>query len=498
MSEFDVIVVGFGFAGGVAAIAAHDAGARVLLLEKQRDSGGISVCSAGGVRCSDQPNDALAYLVATNGATTPEPVLRALAEGMRELPEFIGGLAEAIGAKVSLRPTPGNYPFPGYNSFAFITVDAIRDFDPRTAFPMVRGAEAGARLFQVVLENVRRRGIEVCCGVAAERLLVEQDRVVGLVAGGTALRANGGVILATGGFEGDVDLQRQVWSMTPVLSAAVRSNTGDGLRMAQKVGAALWHMWHYHGSYGFRYPDPDYPFGVRLKRLPDWVPGHAPRDDVTMSWILVDRAGRRFMNEYEPYLQDTGHRPLDGFDFAGLTHPRIPATLIVDTDGYTHYLLSAPTWHDADTAARFGAMMPRDFDAAILRRFDTLAALATAFDLDATVLAATVSDWNALVAANGPDRFGRPVSGRVPIARPPFYAAPVVPIVSNTQGGPVHDAEQRVLDSFGEPIPGLFEAGEIGSVFGHIYMSGGNLAECFVGGRIAGRNAAALASGEQR
>jgi hypothetical protein len=192
----------------------------------------------------------------------------------------------------------------------------------------------------------------------------------------------------------------------------VRSNTGDGLRMAQKVGAALWHMWHYHGSYGFRHPDPAYPFGVRLKRLPGWVPGIAPRDDVTMSWILVDRSGRRFMNEYEPYLQDTGHRPLEGFDFSRLAHSRIPAVLIADADGYTHSPLSAPTWHDAETAARFGTMTPRDFDAAIPRRFDTLAALATAFDFDPAVLSATMADWNVLVAASSPDRFGPPVSGR--------------------------------------------------------------------------------------
>lgn len=168
MSGCDVIIVGFGYAGGIAAIAAHDAGAHVLLLEKQPDPGGISVCSAGGVRCNDRPDDALAYLVATNAGTTPEPVLRALAEGMCELPGFVGDLAEAIGAKVSLRPAPGNYPFPGYDSFAFINVDTVPDFDPRTTFPTVRGAEAGARLFQVVLENVRRRGIEVRFGMAAE------------------------------------------------------------------------------------------------------------------------------------------------------------------------------------------------------------------------------------------------------------------------------------------------------------------------------------------
>jgi succinate dehydrogenase/fumarate reductase flavoprotein subunit len=303
------------------------------------------------------------------------------------------------------------------------------------------------------------------------------------------------VVLATGGFEGSPDLQRQFWPMNPVLSAAVRTNTGDGLRMAQSVGAALWHLWHYHGSYGFRHTDPAYPFGIRLKRLPDWRTDMPPRADVTMSWILVDRAGRRFMNEYEPYMQDTGHRALEGFDFAALANPRIPALLIVDADGHALYPLSAPTWNDTAVAADFAGQQPRDFDAAILRRFDTISELAEAFALDPTVLAETIAEWNGLVASGAPDRYGRPTSGRAPIARPPFRAAPVVPIVSNTQGGPVHDEAQRVLDVFGAPIPGLFEAGEIGSVFGHIYMSGGNLAESFVGGRIAGRNAAAAALG---
>ena len=81
----------------------------------------------------------------------------------------------------------------------------------------------------------------------------------------------------------------------------------------------------------------------------------------------------------------------------------------------------------------------------------------------------------------------------MPIAEPPFTAAPVWPVVSNTQGGLVHDERQRALDSFGEPIAGLYLAGEISSVFGHLYMSGGNIAECFVGGRIAGEESARLA-----
>ena len=86
--------------------------------------------------------------------------------------------------------------------------------------------------------------------------------------------------------------------------------------------------------------------------------------------------------------------------------------------------------------------------------------------------------------------FARPPGSMMRIEAPPFYGAPVWATVSNTQGGPVHDARQRVIDAFGDPIPRLYAAGELGSSFGHLYLSGGNIAECFVTGRIAGRDVA--------
>ena len=72
----------------------------------------------------------------------------------------------------------------------------------------------------------------------------------------------------------------------------------------------------------------------------------------------------------------------------------------------------------------------------------------------------------------------------------PIYGAPVWATLSNTQGGPVHDAQSRIIGAYGQPIPRLFAAGENGSAFGHLYLSGGNIAECFVTGRIAGKGAA--------
>ncbi|MBN9061215.1 MAG: hypothetical protein BGP06_05430 [Rhizobiales bacterium 65-9] len=490
---FDVIVVGFGYAGGVAAIEAHDAGARVLILEKRADAGGVSVCSAGGVRYTRDAASALAYLEATNAGTTPTPVLKALADGMATMPDYITKLAEDCGASAVARQASANYPFAGYDSFGFVNIDDAPGFDAARDFPAVRGSAPGARLFKVVLENVRRRSIEVRYAARAERLIVEEGLVAGVVVNGEAILARGGVVLCAGGFEGSAELQAQFWPIKPVLSAAIRTNTGDGLRMAQAAGAALWHLWHYHGSYGFRHPDPDYPFGVRLKRLPDWTPGQPFREDAPMSWILVNREGRRFMNEYEPYMQDTGHRAFEAMDFARMAPANAPAVLIVDANGRERYALSAPTWHDEETARKFASVSPRDMDGAILRAFDSLEELADAFEIDAASLLQTVSEWNAGIEAEVPDRLGRPDRSRMPIVAPPFSAALTHPIVSNTQGGPVHDERQRVLDAFGAPIPHLWEAGEIGSVFGHIYMSGGNLAECFVGGGVAGREAAANA-----
>ena len=71
------------------------------------------------------------------------------------------------------------------------------------------------------------------------------------------------------------------------------------------------------------------------------------------------------------------------------------------------------------------------------------------------------------------------------LEQPPFYWVEVWPIVNNTQDGPVHDEHQRVIDVRGQPIPSLYAAGECGSVFGHLYLESGNVAECFVGGRNA-------------
>jgi succinate dehydrogenase/fumarate reductase flavoprotein subunit len=492
----DVVVVGCGYAGAVAAIAAHDVGAKVLVLEKMPDPGGISICSFGGVRAAQDASAAFAYLKRTNGGTAPASLLRALARGMTGLPKRVDALAHAVGATTSLRPGPGNYPFEGNDTFGFVNIESVEDFDATKSCPQVHGAPGGALLFEVLRRNLVKRGIQVHTSSRVERLVTGGNgaALLGLIVRQgrrlRAIRARRGVVLACGGFEGDAAMQRACWPEGAVMSAAVLCNTGDGIRMAQALGADLWHMWHYHGSYGFRHPDPAYPFGIRTKRLPDWQPGTPLRGEVSMPWILLDRRGRRFMNEYDPYVQDTGARPFARYDPLRQDYAAQPAWLIADAHGASVYPFGRPTSHARGVKYDWSQDNSRELELGILKRAGDLGELARGTGTSEDVLASSLARWNAACGAGEDTDWGRPPGSMMPLTRAPFVYAPVWPIVSNTQGGPVHDAAQRILRPDGSAIGGLFAAGEIGSLFGHLYLSGGNIAECFVGGRLAGIGAA--------
>ncbi len=280
-------------------------------------------------------------------------------------------------------------------------------------------------------------------------------------------------------------MQRAFWPEGAVMAAAFRGNTGDGIRMAQTMGADLWHMWHYHGSYGFRHPDSAYPFGIRTKRLPDWQPGIPLRGDVSMPWILLDARGRRFMNEYDPYVQDTGARPFARYDPVRQRYAALPAWLVADADGAVVYPFGRPTSHAPNVSYDWSADNSRETALGILHRASTTAVLAQGIGVAEADLIQSLERWNVSCAVGTDLDWDRPGTSMMPITKPPFIFAPVWPIVSNTHGGPVHDAKQRIMRPDGKPIARLYAAGEMGSLFGHLYMSGGNIAECFVGGRIA-------------
>jgi succinate dehydrogenase/fumarate reductase flavoprotein subunit len=510
----DVIIVGFGHGGGITALNAAQAGAKTLLLEKATVPGGLSICSYGAVRSACDAAGAYAYLKATNAGRTPDDVLKALADGMCELEQYVRELAQINGATVVSsieenaqrerdndpyrRRVSANYPLPGTDAFYHTSVVDVPGFDARTEYPWVNGAPNGPMLFKVVHDNIRAHGVEVRLGTTVTRLVADYAtrEVRGVLlqtkSGKRRIKARRGVVLACGGFEGNAAMKEQFLEGKPVFNAAARTNTGDGIRMAQDLGAALWHMWHVHGAYGFRHTDPAYPYGIRLKRFPDWFPGEQQRAQLKMPWILLDQYGRRFMSEYHPYTQDTAIRPLQHFDPVTQKFPRNPAYMICDEAGRRLYPLGKATSNDEGIRYEWSEDNLKEVELGMLTRAESLQELAEALGLPHAAVVASVARWNALCEAHADADYGRPPGSMMPIAQPPYYGAPVWATLSNTQGGPVHDAQSRIIDVYGNPIPRLYAAGELGSSFGHLYLSGGNIAECFVTGRIAGRNVAAL------
>jgi hypothetical protein len=125
-----------------------------------------------------------------------------------------------------------------------------------------------------------------------------------------------------------------------------------------------------------------------------------------------------------------------------------------------------------------------------IKTADTLRALAALIDVPPDALEDSVRLFN-LSASNGTDPdWGRKPPTLAPIMTGPFYAMELTPALVNTQGGPRRNAEAQIIGANGEPIGRLFSAGELGSIYSFLYQGGGNIAECFAFGRIAGLNAA--------
>ena len=496
--EFDVVVVGYGFAGGVSAIEAHEAGSKVLLVEKMPDPGGISICSHGAICSTRNPERAFTYLKNTNAGRTPDAVIRALAYGMEDNESYTRNLTKITGAEFMIRERGGNYPFPGDDAFYYTQITSVPNIDAAQVYPQVKGRPGGPLVFYVLQKNVEQRGIEVRLNTPAKDLISTPEKeVIGIILetnkGESRIRAKKGIILACGGFEANTEMQKQFWQIMPVTTAANGGNTGDGIRMAQSLGAELWHMWHFHGSYGFLHSDREaFPYGIRVKRFPDWIPGLEQRAVVQAPWIIVDQKGQRYMNEFPPYVQDTGWRPMEFFDPVSQNFPRIPSLLIYDELGRRRFPMGNPAYNERDMSYEWSQKNTKEIEEGIIKKANTVGELAEQFGLDGEVVEKALFRWNKLCVNKNDTDFGRPAGTMMKIQRPPYYGGKVWPVLSNTQGGPVHDAKQRIIDVNGQPIPRLYAAGELGSSFGHLYLAGGNIAECFVTGRIAGKEVSGL------
>ena len=485
MSFHDVVVVGLGAAGATTAITAHDLGAEVLVLEK------APACLRGGnSRVSGQivfwPNDvdkAMAYFRAMAGPYmdgVSAAMVRAWAVEMHANRAWL----EALGldpASVSSVEYP---ELPGADCVEVILHG--------------KGPYGEARLWDNVIEPAyAARNIATLYGTAAIHLLREGNDIVGVVAEHAGervdIRARRAVVLTCGGFQNDQAMVRNYLTDLPCCyPLGTPYNTGDGIRMAMEVGANLWHMNNLAGPF-LAFKAPEHPVCARL--------GAARAD----SYIYVAGDGTRFIGETANFKVE------DGRQRSPIKHGKV-----LRNGRYVQYPCPLPIYMVFDETVRraggicgkaagftFGwdvihgdlyqwsADNSREIDKGWIKCAGSIEALARTIGLAPATLAGTAERYNSACAAGTDAEWQRNPATLAPLRTPPYYAIELVPASLNTQGGPMRNEHAQVIDVHGLPIPHLYSAGELGSIYAHRYQAGGNLGECFAFGRIAGRNAAA-------
>ena len=323
--------------------------------------------------------------------------------------------------------------------------------------------------------------------------MIENDRIVGAEFHHDGkrhkVRANRGVILATGGFEWNEQLKSAFLRGPLNAPASPPSNTGDGLKMAMTVGAGLGNMTSAWWVPTLSVEGAIWPNGAQ-RSSPVLIERTMPHT------ILVNKAGDRFCNEANNYSSLAG--AFHVFDPATYDYPNLPAFLIFDHQYRQRYPLAS---------VMPGAELP-DW----IVKADSLSELGVTIGIDGDQLSRTVSSFNLHAREAKDPEFGRGQStydhfygdrsrpGAAatlgPIEVAPFYAVEIRMGALGTNGGARTNALAQILDVDGTPIAGLFGAGNVISCpTGSVYAgAGGTLGPALTFGYIAGRSAARLAN----
>lgn len=484
--EFDVIVVGAGIAGNAAAltVATEGNGASCLLIEKGSTPSGNSPFCKGDAIWTKDVAAMSSYMKELSHGTTPDDVLEAYAQGLGEIYDWViemGANKEEMSiTEPTTDPEERNAEYHELeNSYAFGYFAIGKNTDVE-----VKGPDH----VQVFLQDAVAQHSDIVDYRTSTPLVDlvqdESGAIVGIVAGEktpTYIRAKRGVILCLGGFEHSPEMMQNYLGQGAAVPAAGSLNTGDGHRICARIGADFWHM---NNCAGFWMAGRDLE-NTTYTNPPIFKP--APKG----FGITVGVNGRRFYMDWDgynvrekyPYMSDMsvhvgsrhGHMQFGGewphlpmpskawflFDAEGLAQGAIPPSTTKGEPDKEGYALAA----------------------------NTIEELAALMEVPVDELVTTVDQWNEC-CANGKDvYFHRPESALVPVQTPPFYAQLCAPSFLNTDGGPVRAANGAILDYDGNAIPGLYSAGEFGSIWGHYYEGGGNVAECLVFGRISARSA---------
>ena len=508
----DVVVVGYGGSGAISAISAHDAGANVIVLEKTPSyaqlgvanppisGGGGSTCmNAGGCSYVTDPVAAANYIYQTCWGNTPLSVCQALAWMETDTPSWL----TQMGVKFTT-PAPAAPEFPALGATGM------------ASFSLTGG---GHQWFQSLDGQVQARNIQVLFNTPATDLI--QDPTTKKILGVRALanssqvlniKANKGVILCTGSFEYNEQMKSDYLRTYPLHGSGWQFCTGDGVKMASKVGAAMWHMGICSLNMAAWFPDYPIAFG-----------GSSPSEH---GYIYVDRYGNRWGNETLLGFGAGAHTwnfwlKLSDFDFNLPGYTRIPTFVIFDeaarkagpvSSGSSGvlptYLDPRPKWSSDNTAEiakgwiQQGADIPTLVQAMNAKTYVGVPpgsgvggpSAAINVNINPATLMATVNNWNQMCATGADTQFGRAASTMAPISTPPYYSMPLWPGGPSLYGGPVRNERGQICDVDGNPIPHLYGAGESGNVTGgllDITTNNGQMVAC---GRVAGANAASETS----
>ncbi|MDT4892368.1 MAG: 3-oxosteroid 1-dehydrogenase [Pseudonocardiales bacterium] len=519
-TEFDVVVVGSGASGLMAALSAAVNGESVAVLEKAPVFGGTSVVSGGSIWApsnkyadkaggQDDREDALTYLRRVTLGRVEDDLLVRFVDTINPMLDFLetetgleftpnmehpdyqpalagarsGGRTIQVGlydstrlgdVRTDMRPTHSTVPITKHelDEWGMDTLDRwnwalIADRTKNHITGM------GAALVGELLEACLRHGVQVFKSTPAQELIESGGRIVGVRAGAegatggsTEYTARHGVVLASGGFEWNEKYVQRFLGVPMIAPGSPPSNEGDGLRMAMTVGAALGNMteaW----------------WGPMLDVVGDTYDGrplHRTTSGIRTlpGSLVVNRAGKRFVNEamnYNDFVKAMAH-----FDPVSYEYENVPCWLIFDQ----HYRASYSV----------GTLTPDGPKPDWVHTAGTLPELARALGIDEAGFAAQLERFNADAARGEDPEFHRgettydryrgdkkhePHRNLGPLTDGPYYAVELQFGCIGTKGGPIVDVNGRVVDAQEKPLPGLYACGNVAaSIFGPGYPGAGS------------------------
>lgn len=447
-----VVVIGGGAAGMIAALAAQERGAEVLVLERDALPQGSTALSAGLI-----PAPGTRWQRAAGIEDSPERFaadIIAKAKGEPD-PADVSRVARAVGPALEWLADRYGLPFSVVDNFTYPGHSARR----MHGLP----SRSGAELIDRLRGAVEAAGIDVLCEAHVTALYADGPRVRGV----EITRPDGSVervgcaalILACNGYGGNRALvERHVPELADALYFGHPGNQGDALLWGEALGAATRHLSGHqgHGSVA-------HPAGI----LVTWA-------TVTEGGVQVNTEGKRFSNEAQGYSEQAAVvlRQPDGIAWT-VFDERIAAV--------------ARQFEDFRQAEAMGVVLGADDPVDLARQMK----------VDAAALAATLAEVDRLKAEGVSDGFGRDFAGSAPLVAP-FRAVRVTGALFHTQGGLVVDDDARVLvrtsDGQGGPLPNLYAAGGaacgVSGAKASGYLSGNGLLTAVALGRIAGAAAA--------